>query len=102
MRRLLLTTAVLTAFAAASPVLAQQAQTAAAQAPAQSQDERLLAFFEAAFQEQIAQSPQQMTSLGIKRDYDRLNDYSDSAAADRLEMAERHLARLQAESTTRP
>ncbi len=97
MRRLLLATAVLTAFAAASPVLAWQSEPTAAQAPAASEDERILAFFEEAFQEQIAQSPQQMTALGIKQDYDRLNDYTDAAAQRRLAMAERHLARMRAE-----
>ena len=68
MRRLLLTTAIMTVFAAGAPVMAQETAPTAAEAPAQSEDERLLAFFEETFQEQIAQSPQQMTALGIKRD----------------------------------
>ena len=97
MRRLLLTTAIVTVFAAAAPVMAQETAPASAQAQAQSEDERLLAFFEETFQEQIAQSPQQMTALGIKRDYDRLNDYTDAAAVRRMEMSERNLARMQAE-----
>ncbi|MEH6665655.1 MAG: DUF885 domain-containing protein [Brevundimonas sp.] len=97
MRRLLLTTAVLTAVAGASPVVAQPTAPAAAEAAAQSEDQRLLAFFEAAFQEQIADSPQTLTALGVKRDYDRLNDYTDAAAVRRMEMSERHLARLRAE-----
>ena len=97
MRRLLLTTAIMTVFAAGAPVMAQETAPTAAEAPAQSEDERLLAFFEETFQEQIAQSPQQMTALGIKRDYDQLNDYTDAAAVRRMEMSERHLARMQAE-----
>ena len=97
MRRLLLTTAAAILLAVPAATIAQQAPATAVQAPAQSEDERIQAFFEEAFQEQIAQSPQQMTALGIKRDYDRLNDYSDGAAQRRLDMAERHLARMQAE-----
>lgn len=63
-------------------------------APAASEDARLNAFFEQAFMERIALSPQTMTSLGIKTDYDRLDDTTDAAADRQLALAERQLARL--------
>ena len=72
---------------AAAPALAQTsvpAQTAAAE----SEDARLNAFFEQAFQARIALSPQQMTSLGIKTDYDKLDDVTDAAAERSLALAE--------------
>ena len=40
---------------------------------------RLHAFFEAAYEERIARSPQTLSTLGIKRSQDRLDDYSDEA-----------------------
>ena len=60
----------------------------------QSEDARLAAFFEQAFQERIALSPQQMTSLGLKTDYDKLDDNTDAAAARSLALAERQLLQL--------
>ena len=100
MRRLLLSSAAVLALMAGAPTLAaaQDGHTDhaghAAHAPAQSEDERLAAFFEQAFQERIALSPQQMTSLGLKTDYDRLDDNTDAAAARALALAERQLAQL--------
>ncbi|MFN3352731.1 MAG: DUF885 domain-containing protein [Brevundimonas sp.] len=77
--------------AAGTPVLAQDAPAAAAEA---TQDAELNAFFEQAFQARIALSPQQMTSLGLKTDYDKLDDVS-SAAADRaLALQEAQLAEM--------
>jgi len=67
---------------------------AAPAAATQSEDARLAAFFEQAFQERIALSPQQMTSLGLKTDYDRLDDNTDAAAARSLALAERQLLQL--------
>jgi uncharacterized protein (DUF885 family) len=97
MRRLLLATAsALLMFGAASPTLATAAGQSEA-ALAQSEDARLLAFFDAAFAERIAQSPQTMTSLGIKTDYDRLNDYTDAANLRGLELAERQVADMRAQ-----
>ena len=80
MRRLLVSTVCAVAVLAGAPgaVLAQDA--AAPAAAAQSEDARLAAFFEQAFQERIALSPQSMTALGIKRDYDKLDEVTDAAA----------------------
>ncbi|MDO9588794.1 MAG: DUF885 domain-containing protein [Brevundimonas sp.] len=100
MRRLLVSSAAVLALLAGAPAvaLAQDAHAGhaghAAPAAARSEDERLAAFFEQAFQERIALSPQQMTSLGIKTDYDKLDDVTEAAAARALALAERQLAQL--------
>ena len=102
MRRLLVSTVCAVAVLTGAPAaLAQDAPAGHAQhhAPpsAQSEDARLAAFFEQAFQEQIALSPQTMTALGIKRDYDKLNDTTDAAAERALALSESQLARMKAE-----
>ncbi|HVL40643.1 MAG TPA: DUF885 domain-containing protein, partial [Brevundimonas sp.] len=94
MRRLLVSSAAVVALLAGTPVVALTQTPAPAAAPAQSEDARLAAFFEAAFQERIALSPQQMTSLGLKTDYDRLDDATDAASDRALALAERQLAQL--------
>ncbi len=100
MRRLLISSAVLalvtgsTGFAVA---MAQDVPATPAPAVASAEDAKLEAFFEAAFQERIALSPQQMTSLGIKTGYDRLDDYTDAADDRSLTMAKAQLARMKAE-----
>ena len=98
MRRFLISSVAVLALCGAAPaVLAQTAAPAAAPAEAQSEDARLNAFFEQAFQARIALSPQQMTSLGLKTDYDKLDDVSDAAAARSLALQEAQLARMKAE-----
>ena len=77
--------------AAGTPVLAQQPPAAAAEA---TQDAELNAFFEQAFQARIALSPQQMTSLGLKTDYDKLDDVSAAAADRALALQEAQLAEM--------
>ncbi len=97
MRRLLVSSAAVLALMAGVPAAAtaQDAHAGhAAPVATQSEDARLAAFFEQAFQERIALSPQQMTSLGIKTDYDRLDDATDAAAARALALAERQLLQL--------
>ena len=99
MRRLLVSSAaVLALTTGASAAAAQDPHPGhaghAAPVAAQSEDARLAAFFEQAFQERIALSPQQMTSLGLKTDYDRLDDNTDAAAARSLALAERQLLQL--------
>ncbi|QBX37198.1 DUF885 domain-containing protein [Brevundimonas sp. S30B] len=94
MRRLLLASCAAMILAAhPSAVLAQTMPTAAA---AQTEDARLDAFFERAFQARIAQSPQQMTALGLKTDYDKLNDVSEAAADRALALQEAQLAEMKA------
>lgn len=101
MRRLLVSSvAVVDLLAGASAAAAQDphaghaGHAAPAAAAAQSEDARLVAFFEQAFQERIALSPQTMTSLGLKTDYDRLDDATDAAADRALALAERQLLQL--------
>lgn len=95
MRRLLTAVSVAALLAAAPAALAQTAVPAPA--AAQSEDVRLNAFFERAFQERIALSPQAMTGLGIKTDYDKLDDNSDAAARRGLALQERQLAEMKAQ-----
>lgn len=52
-------------------------------------------FFETAFQERINRSPQLLTSLGIKRDQDRLDDFSDAKLEGDRELIEDQLRRLE-------
>jgi uncharacterized protein (DUF885 family) len=81
--------------ALAAPALAAQAPApAAAAAPAASEDARLLAFMDAAFDERVARSPETQTSLGLKTNYDKLDDYTDAGAAADQALAEAQLARL--------
>ena len=99
MRRLLISSAAVVALLSGAPALAQSvsATTPAAAAQVQGEDARLNAFFEEAFQARIALSPQSMTALGIKTDYDRLDDVSDAAADRALALQEAQLARMKAE-----
>jgi len=70
---------------------------AAAQPSQQAEDARLLAFLDSAFEEQIATNPQFLTSLGSKRLYHRLNDYTDAYRQQQLALSEAQLQRLRAE-----
>lgn len=98
MRRILISSVAVLALCAAAPVaMAQAAGPASAPVQAQSEDARLNAFFDQAFQARIALSPQQMTSLGQKTDYDKLDDVSDAASARSLALQEAQLARMKAE-----
>lgn len=93
MRRLLVSSAAAVALLAGVPAAIAQTPDAAI-APAPSEDARLAAFFEQAFQDRIALSPQQMTSLGLKTDYDKLDDATDAASDRALALAEQQLAQL--------
>jgi uncharacterized protein (DUF885 family) len=69
----------------------------AAPASAAAEDARLNAFLDAAFEESIATNPQFLTSLGSKRLYHRLNDYTDAYRQQQLALSEAQLQRLRAE-----
>ena len=82
---------------------AAQAEPVATVGPAQAgqleqsaarEDARLLAFLDAAFDAQAALSPETLTSLGSRQDYDRLGDYTLEAGDEQLRLAERQLAQL--------
>ncbi|MDP8916616.1 MAG: DUF885 domain-containing protein, partial [Pseudomonadota bacterium] len=66
------------------------AEAAAAQPQAQS----FGAFLDAAFDAQVALSPQFQTRLGMKTNYDRLDDYTAAADARALALAEQQLAEM--------
>ena len=75
-----------------------QAQTAApVPAAAAAQDARLYAYLDAEFAEQIRNSPQLATSLGMKEGNDRLNDNSEAAELKRLEWRRASVARMKAQ-----
>jgi uncharacterized protein (DUF885 family) len=82
---------------AATEVPAQGAAAAAAVADPAAEDARLVAFLDAAFDESIATSPQALTGLGIKTDYDKLNDYTDAQAERQRALSEAQLARMKSE-----
>ena len=100
MRRMLISSVSVLLLAACAGTAAATAPSPASDpvvaAPASSEDARLNAFFEQAFLDRIALSPQSMTSLGIKTDYDRLDDTTDAAAERSLALAERQLAAMKA------
>ena len=89
----------------ACATLPPQAPVAVApvEAPAQpavdavAEDQRLLTFLDAAFEEQLARSPQGLTGLGRKEQYDRLNNYTDAFRQEGLTLAQRQLAALRAQ-----
>ncbi|WP_292054063.1 MULTISPECIES: DUF885 domain-containing protein [unclassified Brevundimonas] len=62
----------------------------------QSEDARLAVWFEDAYQARLALSPQSMTAMGMKTDYDKLDDNSPEAQARGLALAEAQLAELKA------
>lgn len=97
MRRLLISSAAVLALCAAAPAaMAEGAAPASTTAQAQSEDARLNAFFEQTFEARVALSPQRMTSLGRKTDYDKLDDVSDAAAERSLALQEAQLAQMKA------
>jgi uncharacterized protein (DUF885 family) len=61
------------------------------------QDARLLAFLDSAFDARIASSPETLTSLGSKTDYDSLDDYSDAQAERDQALVEKQLADMKAQ-----
>ncbi len=60
------------------------------------EDARLLAFLDAAFDAQVALSPETLTSLGSRQDYDKLDDYTLEAEEEELALAESQLAEMRA------
>ena len=78
------------------PVAASAATQTAAVDPA-AEDRRLLEFLDRAFDETIASSPETLTALGSRKDYDKLNDYTDAQAQRQRALAESQLAAMKAE-----
>ncbi|ATQ45127.1 DUF885 domain-containing protein [Caulobacter mirabilis] len=61
------------------------------------EDARFNAFLDAAFDERLALSPEFQTGLGMKTNYDKLDDYTDAGAAKALALSEGQLARMKAQ-----
>ena len=80
---------------------ASVAQTASsppvATAKASAEDQRFMAFLDAAFDESLKLSPESQTALGIKDNQDRLDDYTDAGAARAQALSEAQLARMKRE-----
>ncbi|NJC34429.1 uncharacterized protein (DUF885 family) [Sphingomonas jejuensis] len=75
----------------ARPATAAPAAQGAADA---TQDAAFNAFLDEAYDAQVALSPEAMTSLGIKRDYGKLDDMTDAAADRSLALAEQQVAEM--------
>ena len=82
----------------ATSALAVSDQRTSAFAPAapanQTEDARLNVFLDAAFDELTALSPESQTALGLKTNYNKLDDYTDAADVRRMALAERHIAEI--------
>jgi uncharacterized protein (DUF885 family) len=74
----------------AAPAFAQTAPQAGAQ------DEALLHFLDGTFDERLALSPESQTRLGLKTDYNKLDDYTDAASVRTQAMADRQLKDMRA------
>ena len=94
---LLLATAACTAPLAPLPAPPPPPVAAPVPADPAAEDARLLAFLDAAFDERLALSPQSMTGLGIKRDYGKLDDYTDAQDEREHALREAQFARMKAE-----
>lgn len=97
---LLATTACTTATQTAAPPAAPVAVPAPVAAPAVDpavEEQRLTAFLDAAFEEQLARSSQGLTALGRKEQYDRLDIYTEAYRAESLALAQRQLQQLRAQ-----
>jgi uncharacterized protein (DUF885 family) len=76
---------------------AAPASAAPAAADPAAEDARLLAFLDSAFDEDIASSPETLTALGVKTNYDRLNDYSEAQGERQQALVQAQLARMKSE-----
>ncbi|MDQ3478873.1 MAG: DUF885 domain-containing protein [Pseudomonadota bacterium] len=78
------------------PVAPAAVATAAAVDPA-AEDRRLMTFLDSAFEASAARSPQFLTTLGRKEQYDRLNTYTDEFRQQGLALRQSQLAALRAQ-----
>lgn len=93
------TTACTTATQVAPPPPAAVAPAPAA-APAldpAAEDQRLTAFLDAAFEQQLARSPEALTALGRKDQYGRLDNYTDAHRQQSLALAQQQLQQMRAQ-----
>jgi len=83
--------------AAPPPPRSAPAVAAAAPVDPSAEDRRLLAFLDANFDEALRMSPQGMTGLGIRQDYDKLNDYTPAQQERQRALQEAQFARMKAQ-----
>ncbi|QBY05700.1 DUF885 domain-containing protein [Thalassotalea sp. HSM 43] len=93
---LALSSALLTACNNTAPQTTQveTAPVVEAEQKAQTESERLNAFFEKVFMDGVMRSPQTQTYLGIRQDYDKWDDFTEESAADDLQFTKDSLAAL--------
>ena len=97
MTRTALLALLLTAAPVAIAATNDQASQPAAPSGSAAEDARLNAFLDAAYQAQVALSPQQQTGLGLKTNYDRLDDYTDAGRVQLLELRRSQMAQMRAQ-----
>ena len=79
-----------------TPLLQAGAAGPAPVTQAEIQDAALLEFLDRAYDEQVSLSPETQTQLGLKTNYDRLDDYTDAAIIRRRDLGERQLKAMRA------
>ncbi len=84
---------------ATQPLAVTTPIAAPALADAQAEDLRFSAFLDGAFDATTALSPESQTALGLKTNYDELDDYTDAADLRRMALAEQQLAEMRAQFT---
>lgn len=81
---------------AATPLTTATMPAPAPVADTAAQDTALLRFLDAAYNEQVALSPEILTQLGFKTSYDRLDDYTDAAGDRERALMKRQLRDMRA------
>ncbi len=90
--------AVVAALWLVSATAAEPVETAPTVQSAQTEDQRLMAFFEEVFQRNLKDSPLFQSQLGMKGpDYGKWDDFSDAEAKRQYELTKQDLARLRGE-----
>ncbi|QDX27159.1 DUF885 domain-containing protein [Sphingomonas suaedae] len=81
----------------AAPALVSSTAPVVQTVDTKAEDARLNAFLDAAFDANVALSPETQTALGLKTNYDKLGDYTDAADERRMALAEKQLAAMRAQ-----
>ncbi len=82
---------------AAPALVSNAAPQDAATSDTRAEDARFNNFLDAAFDANVALSPESQTALGLKTNYDKLDDYSRASGAKRMAMAEATLKQMRAQ-----
>ena len=87
-------TALVLSYAAVDVAPAGAQATSQARSGTAAEDARLLAFLDKAFDDALALSPESLTALGSKQDYNKLDDYTDAGEARQQALAEQSYFRF--------